>query len=200
MKAVIFDLDGTITVPHLDFDAIRAEIGAIQGPILEAMEHMSEEELARAEKILDRYEVEAAEQSKLNDGAAEVLASLSDEGRRIGVVTRNCHASVKRVAELHGLNFEAVITREDGPVKPDPFGVFEACRLLGVEAREACLVGDYVFDLMAARRAGSVSILLATNEKYNDFTHEADYVIHGLRELPGVVAEIENGGLVRDED
>jgi len=40
IKAVIFDLDGTITQPYFDFDAIREEIGLPRdsGPILEIIE------------------------------------------------------------------------------------------------------------------------------------------------------------------
>jgi len=40
IKAVIFDLDGTITRPYFDFDAIREEMGLDRnsGPVLEAME------------------------------------------------------------------------------------------------------------------------------------------------------------------
>ena len=43
IKAVIFDLDGTITEPFLDFDAIRREIGLSPeaGTLLEAMEKMT---------------------------------------------------------------------------------------------------------------------------------------------------------------
>lgn len=40
IEAVIFDLDGTITQPYFDFDAMREEIGLAKdsGPILESME------------------------------------------------------------------------------------------------------------------------------------------------------------------
>ena len=43
IKAVIFDLDGTITKPYLDFDKIRQEMGlaADAGPLLEIMEKMN---------------------------------------------------------------------------------------------------------------------------------------------------------------
>ena len=53
---VIFDLDGTLTVPALDFDAIRAEIGLPPGPILESLERLSQAERRRAEEILHRHE------------------------------------------------------------------------------------------------------------------------------------------------
>jgi phosphoglycolate phosphatase-like HAD superfamily hydrolase len=41
IAAVIFDLDGTITRPYLDFNQIRAEIGNVRGPLLEAMDKMT---------------------------------------------------------------------------------------------------------------------------------------------------------------
>ena len=39
-RAVIFDLDGTLTEPVLDFDAMRAEIGLTGGTILEQLEQL----------------------------------------------------------------------------------------------------------------------------------------------------------------
>ena len=42
IKAIVFDLDGTITEPFFDFDAIRAEMGLAKdaGPVLEAIDKM----------------------------------------------------------------------------------------------------------------------------------------------------------------
>ncbi|MCK5272001.1 MAG: hypothetical protein KAJ52_05470, partial [Sedimentisphaerales bacterium] len=63
IAAVIFDLDGTLTQPYLDFDQIRSEIGNIDGPILEAMEQMPPPQRRKALEILHRHEQEAAENS-----------------------------------------------------------------------------------------------------------------------------------------
>lgn len=193
LEAVIFDLDGTLTVPHLDFDAIRREIGGISGPILEAMLAMSADDRRRCETILHRYELDAAENSQLNPGAHKLLERLQSENRRVGLLTRNRHDSVERICRIHGLSFDAVVTREDGPAKPDPFGVYLACETMKVDPKQACVVGDYVFDLTAGRRAGSISVLLSTNENYAEFVHEADYVIADLDEMHGVIDAIENG-------
>ena len=47
IKAVIFDLDGTITEPYFDFDAIRDEMGLDRnsGPVLETMQRMSSQDV-----------------------------------------------------------------------------------------------------------------------------------------------------------
>ena len=91
VRAVIFDLDGTITEPYLDFDVIREEIGMARhgGPILEAMEKMSLEQRQRAEAILLWHEEKALAASKLNAGARETLEELRRRGIRIGIITRN---------------------------------------------------------------------------------------------------------------
>jgi len=194
LEAVIFDLDGTLTVPYLDFDAIRAEIGGIQGPILEALAGKSEAEKTRAFEIIHRHELDAAENSQLQEGAYEMLRTLRTEGRKIGLLTRNRHDSVERICAKHDLSFDVIVTREDGPIKPDPFGVTHACRMLGVQPEASCVVGDYLYDLIAGRRAGAISILLSVNQRYKEFLTEADYVIDRLPELPELIRKIEKDG------
>jgi HAD superfamily hydrolase (TIGR01509 family) len=193
INAVIFDLDGTITRPYLDFNQIRAEIGSAKGPLLEEIQKMTPPDRNRAEKILHRHEFEAAEKSELNPGVIDVLNILQLQQRRLGIVTRNRRESVERVCRIHGLRFEEVATREDGPVKPDPYPVLLVCGRLGVEPHEALVVGDYVFDVVSARRAGAVSVLFRSQDHSWGHENEADYVIDALAELPGVIAAIENG-------
>jgi len=67
IRAVIFDLDGTITRPFFDFDAIREEMGlpADSGPILETMAKMSPDQRKRAEDILSFHENRAVNRNPL---------------------------------------------------------------------------------------------------------------------------------------
>ena len=61
IKAALFDLDGTITQPYFDFDAIREEIGLPRdsGPLLELMEKMTPQKRQETEKILHYHEDKA---------------------------------------------------------------------------------------------------------------------------------------------
>ena len=192
VMAVIFDLDGTITQPYLDFDQIRAEIGIAKGPILEEMVKMTPPQQQRAEAILIQHELEAAQNSRLNPGTAELLASLRQQKRHIGLVTRNSHDTVRRICLKHNITFDCVITRQDGPVKPHPFSVLRACELLNVSPDQAIVVGDYVFDLISAHRAGAVGVLLNNQDYCADFQQEADYIISSLKELPEIIDILEN--------
>ncbi len=189
IKAVIFDLDGTITQPFFDFDAIREEM-RLDGncePILEAMQKMSPRQRKHAEKILHYHEQRAVVESKLNDGARETLESLRNAKIKIGILTRNKRCNALAIAQKHGLQFDAVVDRDDGPVKPDVFGVLQICEKFGIRPEEALMVGDYLFDLQCARAAGAVAVLLKNHREADEFTEYADFVIENITEIIKII-------------
>ncbi len=189
-KAVIFDLDGTITQPYFDFDAIRQEIGLARdsGPLLESMEKMTPQRRLEAERILQYHEDKAVSESELNPGAERTLSVLREAGIHIGILTRNERDNAFAIARKHDLEFDAVIGREDGPVKPDAFGVLQLCRQFGVEPRETLLVGDYLFDLLSAKAAGAVAVLLVNHDQADEFAEHADFCIKNIGEILEIVA------------
>jgi HAD superfamily hydrolase (TIGR01549 family) len=189
IKAVIFDLDGTITEPFFDFDAIRREMGfkPDAGPILELMEKMTPQQRANAERILEYHEEKAVAESKLNPGAKELLEMLRKRKIRIGILTRNKKSNVAAVADKFGLKFDSVVGREEGPVKPDVFGVQYLCKQFGVMPQETLLVGDYLFDLLCARAAGAVPVLLANHKRAGEFAKYADFVIENIADLLKII-------------
>ncbi len=189
IKAVIFDLDGTITQPYFDFDAIREEIGLAKdsGPVLESMEKMTAQQRRDAEKILHYHEQKAVTESKLNANAKQTLSALRAAGIHIGVLTRNKRSNALAIARKHKLKFDAVIDREDGPVKPDAFGVLQLCRQFGVKPEETLLVGDYLFDLLCAKAAGAVAVLLANHNQADEFAEHADFCIEDISRILEII-------------
>lgn len=193
IKAVIFDLDGTITQPYLDFDAIRAEMGFSKeaGPILELMDKMNPERRGAVERILHKHEEKAVSESVLNPGAKETLESLVRAGIHVGILTRNIRANALAIARKHELHFDAVLGREEGPVKPDAFGVIQICRQFGVEPSETILVGDYLFDLLCAKAAGAVAVLLKNHSQADEFAEHADFCIEKISEIIQIINDNE---------
>ena len=189
IKAVIFDLDGTITQPYFDFDAIREEIGLARdsGPVLESMEKMTAQQRQDAEKILYYHEQKAVTESKLNANAKQTLSAIRAAGIHIGVLTRNKRSNALAIARKHKLKFDAVIGREDGPVKPDAFGVLQLSRQFGVKPEETLLVGDYLFDLLCAKAAGAVAVLLVNHEQAEEFTEHADFCIEDISRVLEII-------------
>ena len=186
MGVVIFDLDGTLTRPYFDFDAIRQEIGLPtepRTPILEAVEQMTPQERARAEAILHRHEEDGARASELQDDARDVVAAIRNQSIPVALLTRNSRRSVETVIAKHGMKFDWIHTRQDGPIKPSPESVLNICRQFGVPAASAWVVGDYLFDLQAGNAAGATTVLMIGDGPRPDFADQADYVIRRLHEL-----------------
>lgn len=76
----------------------------------------------------------------------------------LAIVTGRPRADAERFLSRFGIRdlFSTVITRDDGPLKPDPFPVTAACRALGVS--RAWMVGDTPDDVVSARAAGVLPI------------------------------------------
>jgi HAD superfamily hydrolase (TIGR01509 family) len=189
IKAVIFDLDGTITQPFFDFDAIRKEMGYAPdaGPILELMEKMTQQKRDEADRILREHEDKAVVESTLNPGAKETLEELRRRGILIGILTRNKKENAFAVADKHGLKFDAVVGRDEGPVKPDAFGVLYLCEKFGIKPQESLVVGDYLFDLLCARAAKAISVLLKNHHKADEFAKHADFVIENIADMLKII-------------
>lgn len=189
--AVIFDLDGTLTRPFLDFDAIRAELGLPPGPILEAMSRMTGPDRQRAEAVLHEHERRAADQAELQPGASETIDRLRGRGIPVAILTRNSRISTGTVLDRLAIRVDAIRTRDDGVVKPSPEPVLALCRTLGVDPGASWMVGDYLFDIQAGRAAGATTILLQVADAPPSFAREADHVIQSL---PEVLDLVDNAG------
>jgi len=189
IKAVIFDLDGTLTRPFLDFDVIREEMGlALDGePILEAMEAMTTAQLEQANLVLHIHEERAVEHSELHHGAKETIDALRNQGLCVGVLTRNKRENALRVAAKHDLTLDGVLGREDGPAKPDAHGILSLCRQFGVEPRETLMVGDYVHDLQCAQAACAIGVLMESHPNAERFEQYADFTIKNLGSILQIV-------------
>jgi HAD superfamily hydrolase (TIGR01509 family) len=185
--AVIFDLDGTLTLPYLDFDAIRAEIGLPSGPILESLERLDAASRARAEQILHRHEAIAAENSRLRDGAGDTLARLRERGVAVGILTRNSRRSIEQVLRKHGIAVDATWCRDDGAIKPAPEPVFRLCEKLGVPPERTWVVGDHLFDMLAGGRAGAQTVFMLGDRDRSDCPEQADHAIRHLEEIVALV-------------
>jgi len=161
------------------------------GPLLEVMEKMTPAERKRAEEILYRYEQLAIEHSTLNKGAAETLGWLRSQKIHIGVLTRNTRSNASAVAKKYNIDFDAVVDRNDGPVKPDPFGVKMLCKHFKVQPGQTLVVGDYLFDLQSAKAAGAIAVLMKNSEKSEQFAGFADYTVDSLTEIIDIIESYE---------
>jgi HAD superfamily hydrolase (TIGR01549 family) len=182
IRGIIFDMDGTLTMPHLDFKKLRQDLGLAVGDIVDYMNAADEQERRRVLEILERFEEDGAMNAQLQPGARELLDALRARGIKAGLLTRNSRKSVETLLRRFGLSFDATFTREDGPHKPSPEPVLAIARQWGLPPAEMCVIGDYIHDVRSGRAAGSKTILLI-NDHVPEWAHEADFTIRRLDEL-----------------
>ena len=155
LKAVFFDMDGTITRPFLDFRALRRAVGVPAGmPIMAHIESLRGVARSRAETVLADAEYQAALQAELNPGAAELLAQLRARGVRQVLITNNHRRAMEHIVTRFRLRLDLLLSREDAPAKPAPDLILLALRRLDLRPGDICFVGDGRFDQQASSAAG----------------------------------------------
>ena len=182
MTALIFDLDGTLV------DTVYAHVFAWQRALAEAgmpidgwrihrRIGMSGGLFARAVarevgRPLDDAEIQAVQrrhgqifrellpERRALPGAVELLAELRERDIVHGIATSGRRPEIDASLEVLDIGPETTIVQR-GDVrraKPEPDLFLECARRLGAEPAECYVIGDAVWDLLAARRAGMLSV------------------------------------------
>jgi pyrophosphatase PpaX len=127
------------------------------------------------------------------DGVEALVATLSAEGRKLGIVTAKGRATVDLAFAVIDLEpyFDAVVTADmTERHKPDPQPVLKALELLGSEPSEAAFVGDSPFDVGAGKAAGVFTVAVSWGNIHAPETllaEGADVLVHSPQELLDVL-------------
>ncbi len=185
IRGVVFDMDGTITRPVLDFAAIRKEVGAPSSgpPLLEYFETLSPQLRKSAFEVLLRHEREAAEKAEFNEGAKELLDYLEAESLPKALLTRNGDVTTARVLEKLGVEFDPVVTRDTGVgIKPSPQPLLYILEKWNLRPDQVMMVGDFLYDVVMGKRAGCRTAFV-TNGKPAAPDMDSDIIITRMDEL-----------------
>lgn len=160
VRAVIFDMDGTLVDSTYDWPEIRQRLGVTGASIIDDLNGLPEPDRSQRWAELEEVERAATASAHLHDGAREVLDLLSVHDIRTALVTNNTRANTRYLLTRFGLRFDVVLTRDSGLWKPSGAPISEAARLLGVSPGECLGVGDSRYDILASREAGLVAVCL----------------------------------------
>lgn len=135
-----------------------------------------------------------AEHTRFYPEGLQLLRLLRESGIRLGIVSTKEGGVIVHTLELNGLDgwFDTVIGLKDAPAhKPDPSGLREAMRRLGVSERRTLYFGDNIIDGQTARNAGVDYVGVTTGvhsaEELARYPHRA--VVATLAELYEATAE-----------
>ena len=179
LRAVLFDMDGTLLdsapdfiaviqamcsahgLPEADPKAIHDVVsGGARAMVLAAFdcEADSPEFEALRLEFLERYQRDCAVHSKLFDGMAELLADIEKAHLVWGVVTNKPLRFAQPIMERLGLaQRSAVLICPDHVThsKPDPEPMILACKMLDLDPASVLFVGDDLRDIESGRDAGT---------------------------------------------
>ncbi len=180
--AFLFDLDGTLVDSvyqhvlawrealeeagiELAVWRIHRRIGMSGGLFMNALlreigRHVTADEAARLQRMHGQAYLRQVRQVRPLPGARELLAYLSQVGVPWAIATSGRLETARPALDTLGLGPEApVITRDQVQrAKPDPDLFLAAAARLRVEIRASVVVGDSVWDLLAARRASALGV------------------------------------------
>ena len=217
IKAIVIDMDGTITKFNLDYMAARRRaLGELEKLGLrtpdmteqvnlfvilqELKDNCEPEKFSKLRStfygFFEEMELKAAEDVSLYPGAEKTLQELHAKHLKIGLVTNNSRAGTELTLKRHHLEpfLDAVVTRDDcEEMKPASAPIKKILAELGVSTEAAILVGDGVMDIMAAKAAGLLSVAVSTGPFPIEriLKAEPDYLLGSINELPTLIELLE---------
>ena len=219
IKAVLFDLDGTLLDTAQDFaDVINRLLKEESRPAMayhevrNAVSHGSVGLIQTAfklgkddpgfeplrQRLLDHYAQCLTEKTRLFEGLEQLLKLLARHNIPWGIVTNKPELYTTPIVEGLALAPATTICPDHvSQTKPHPESVELACRHIGCKPSESVVIGDHLRDIEAGKNAGAKTIAAAYGYLHRDESAEdwqADYIAHHPRDLIGILENLTSAG------
>ena len=216
IKAIIFDLDGTLVNSIEDLaDSTNFALAQMGFPCHETGKYnylvgdgipkLIERALPCDKKTLENqrkclelfmeyYRQHYYDKTRVYPGINELLQSLKNKGYKIAVVSNKAQEMAQKVVKkFFGNIFDAVTGKIEGfATKPDPALTLEIVRQLGVKPENCILVGDSGMDMAAAVNGGlfPLGVLWGFRTKDELIENGAEYTVSSPSEIEKMVCEV----------
>lgn len=215
IKAVIFDLDGTLANTLLDLqDAVNRALlkygfpthsteeyrmfvgNGMDNLVYRASGEIEDEQMLSKIKaeFMSYYADHSCDKTASYDGIAELLSEIKKMGLKTAVVTNKDDGAAKdMVLKLFGDVFDIVAGHtKDFPHKPDPALTHSVMEKLGVSPRECIFLGDSGVDIKTGVNSGATPVGETWGFRDEDELRScgAKYIIHKPADLIGIIKEL----------
>jgi pyrophosphatase PpaX len=202
---VLFDLDGTLvdsgaiilaSFKHasrtvLARDVEEEQIAALVGGsnLHDQMRVLSPAHVDELVRVYREHNRPLHDELQAFEGVEELMETLSEQGRKLGIVTAKGRETVDLAFGVLSLEryFDAVVTADmTDRHKPDPAPVLKALELLESEPADAAFVGDSPYDVAAGKAAGVFTVAVSWGKIHPEerlLEAGADFLVHSPREL-----------------
>jgi pyrophosphatase PpaX len=206
---VLFDLDGTLvdsgaiilaSFKHaarkvLARDVEEEQIAALVGGsnLHDQMRVLSPAHVDELVRVYREHNRPLHDELEAFDGVEELMETLSEQGRKLGIVTAKGRQTVDLAFAVLSLEryFDADVTADmTDRHKPDPDPVLKALELLETEPAEAAFVGDSPYDIAAGKAAGVFTVAVSWGKIHPEerlLEAGADVLVHSPKELLDVL-------------
>ena len=216
MKAIIFDMDGTL-IDSMDvyFQIMRDIVEGLGTEMLISREFLFERlshgdkmsdilfpvHLEKRDTIVERFRAQAVEAFRevfskggvdLIDGVNPLLENLKRKGFLLAIVTSSMADVITPFLQDRNLHpyLSCVLGRDEvSRLKPYPDPLLKCVQLLDVAPCEAVYVGDSVIDIRAGKAAGTrtVGVLTGTTDFTRLKAEAPDAILDSVKDLPTIL-------------
>lgn len=208
IKAVIFDLDGTLAdtfddltttvnimrcrrgMGALTVEEVKRCVGRGARMLLQGtLGIMDRDQIERALEEFDEiYSLHLVEKTNLYNGVYECINTLYEKKVKMAVLSNKPLRHTRKILEFFRINmfFDGIFGGDSfSKMKPDPAPVLEVIRYLGEEPSNTMMVGDSSPDLLAGRSVGTKVCLVTYGIYEKDLN--PDYWIDDIRDVIRII-------------
>ena len=215
VRAFVFDFDGTLAIPNIDFGLMRRRVDIIatrygvnpvsvqhlyilemietvRAQLAQAGDSRGEDFHREAHASILALEIDCARRGGMLPGALEVLQALRQLGFKLAVVTRNSASAVRTICSTIDTLCDVFLPREVVRfVKPHPEHLQRALEELHTPAQQAVMVGDGPIDIAAGKALGlkTVAVLTGGDRRASLLASHPDLVLDSVADLLPRLAE-----------
>ena len=204
IKAVVFDMDGTIADSEKIAERVTREFFQKRGIIMtreeeKAMFGLNWKDLVKEilksrgfeykqsikNTLKERYVRTMSRDVKALPGVYDLLGEVS-KNLKVGLATNSRHREVEIIFDKLGFHefFHLKLARDHVKKgKPDPEIYLKAADTFGVSPLECVVFEDSIIGLQAAKNAGMKRIAIVNTYSREELAFEADLVIDGYRDI-----------------